>query len=141
MSTPGVVLRKCEIEGCEDKHDAKGLCSKHRQRLRKYGDPHFVKHPQLGGTKGKRIAEGKHGTYNQVHRRMYRWYGDAKDFDCSVCYEPASTWALIKEWVPEEDLLWDKENGFDVPYSIDPAHYLTLCKRHHTKLDCGGLSV
>ena len=31
--------RKCNVIGCEKKHDAKGFCSVHYQRNKKYGDP------------------------------------------------------------------------------------------------------
>lgn len=134
-------MRLCEVEGCDNKHEAKGLCNKHRIRKRKYGSVDFVKHPQKGGNHGTRNAEGTHGSYNQIHRRMYRYYGKASEFECSVCFETASTWALIKEWVPEGEMLWSKENGWDVPYSVEPAHYLTLCKAHHNELDRGVLEV
>jgi hypothetical protein len=32
--------KKCEVEGCDGKHYAKGLCSKHYRRLWIGGDPH-----------------------------------------------------------------------------------------------------
>lgn len=134
-------MRECEIEGCEKKHEAKGMCGMHYRRVYRYGDPHFLHHEQRGGNHGTRNAEGTYGTYNQIHRRMHRYYGDAGEFDCSICFEPAQTWALIKEWVPEGELLWGKEHGWDVPYSVEPAHYLTLCKEHHNKLDRGVLEV
>jgi hypothetical protein len=31
--------RKCSVEGCNEKHDANGYCSTHRQRWKRYGDP------------------------------------------------------------------------------------------------------
>jgi hypothetical protein len=134
-------MRTCEMENCENKHEAKGFCVTHYTRYKKYGDPNFLHHEQRGGNYNHRPAEGTWGTYNKIHRRMYRYYGSASEFDCSVCYEPAQTWALVKEWVPEGQLLWGVERGFDVPYSLDPGHYLTLCKAHHNKLDKGVLEV
>ncbi|MBD1382684.1 hypothetical protein [Metabacillus arenae] len=35
--------RICEIEGCQDKHFAKGYCKKHYQRYRRHGDPLYTK--------------------------------------------------------------------------------------------------
>lgn len=31
--------QKCSVEGCPSRASTKGLCSKHYQRMRKYGDP------------------------------------------------------------------------------------------------------
>jgi hypothetical protein len=39
----------CSVAGCERKHLAKGLCSRHYRRLRLYGDPMMVKSEQLHG--------------------------------------------------------------------------------------------
>lgn len=33
--------RTCNIEGCDRKHYAKGLCAAHYQRWRKHGDPYY----------------------------------------------------------------------------------------------------
>ena len=32
-------MRKCSIEGCEDKHEGLGYCRKHYQRFKKHGNP------------------------------------------------------------------------------------------------------
>ena len=36
-------MRICSIEGCGSVHEAKGYCSKHWQRFKKFGDPLFTK--------------------------------------------------------------------------------------------------
>jgi uncharacterized protein YifE (UPF0438 family) len=59
-----------------------------------------------------------------------------------VCFEPADAWAFIKEWCPEEEMLYETKSfprGVmrEVAYSLDDAHYLTLCKTHHNQLDQG----
>ena len=33
------VTKKCTIEGCENRHNAKGYCNKHYSRWKNYGDP------------------------------------------------------------------------------------------------------
>ena len=35
-------MRKCNIEGCDGKHYARGWCAKHYMRWRKHGDTNFV---------------------------------------------------------------------------------------------------
>lgn len=34
--------RICCIEGCSNPIESKGMCGKHAQRVRRYGDPHYV---------------------------------------------------------------------------------------------------
>lgn len=36
--------RTCSIDGCDAPHDSHGMCGKHAQRVRRYGDPHATKH-------------------------------------------------------------------------------------------------
>lgn len=36
-----IPLRKCSIEGCENKYKCKNFCDKHYIRYRKYGDPYI----------------------------------------------------------------------------------------------------
>ena len=36
----GVVMRKCEIDGCTNNHRAKGLCIVHYNHLVRYGESH-----------------------------------------------------------------------------------------------------
>jgi len=38
--SPGSV---CIINGCDDASRSNGMCNKHNARMKKYGDPHFVK--------------------------------------------------------------------------------------------------
>ena len=38
--------RLCSIPGCDQKHYAKGYCSKHWQRWRSNGDPYLAKRPR-----------------------------------------------------------------------------------------------
>lgn len=45
-------MRMCSVEGCSNKHESKGLCIKHYQKFRKYGDP------LSGKENGRRKGEG-----------------------------------------------------------------------------------
>ena len=55
----------CEVEGCDSRRVGQGLCSKHYQRWKRYGDPLFTVYSAYGGgsidDKGYRrvLREGK----------------------------------------------------------------------------------
>ena len=122
-------MRKCEIEGCEGKYKAKGFCGKHYKRLWKHGDP-SVK--LRNHNKGIRI------TYAHQHRWLRNHFGSASLHDCSICGGPATDWAFIREWCPDDEVMWGKTSkGFPAPFSQDAGHYLTLCKSDHNRLDKG----
>ena len=57
----------CKVEGCNNKHLAKGYCAKHYERFRKYGDPIVVRkkniiHTKKNSTLSKNII-GKNSFY------------------------------------------------------------------------------
>lgn len=35
-------MRRCDVDDCEEKHEARGFCRKHYRRFRLTGDPHTV---------------------------------------------------------------------------------------------------
>ena len=127
-------LRKCEVEGCDNKHHSRGMCDKHYNRWKSHGDTFVVE-------KGGR-PRGDNPTYGAAHQRLVADYGKASEHDCSVCFEPADEWAFIREWCPDNEVLRQEKdfpNGRRrvVEYSLDPAHYLTLCRSDHNRLDKG----
>lgn len=108
----------CEVESCEGTYYSKGYCRKHYEKWRRNGNP-------LGQrSRGVR-------NYFSAHRFLRNTYGSATEHDCSVCSNPADEWAFVKEWCPTPQ----EQDGR--LYSQDPAHYLTLCKRHHYAYDTG----
>lgn len=53
-------MKKCFIDGCNDKYLAKGLCNKHYRRMKKYEDINHVK-----------IANFSHGMYKSPEYRAW----------------------------------------------------------------------
>ncbi len=69
-------MRICKIEGCENKHVAKGYCNKHYLKFWEYGDPHYKKNEQHGMryTPEYQIwANIKDRCHNKKNSRYYRY--------------------------------------------------------------------
>ena len=70
-------MKVCKIDGCNKKHYAKGYCSYHYERFRKYGDPEIVfPGPRIGclveGCGGEHFGLG----YCRKHYERFKKYGD-----------------------------------------------------------------
>lgn len=85
-------MRKCSIEGCEEKHYGRGYCNRHYANLYRYGNP-------LGKQKDVPVRTCKleecsdrhyiHG-YCRRHGRSWKKYGDPylglkKEWDSDIC--------------------------------------------------------
>lgn len=70
------VTRICGIENCDRPHEAKGLCRKHYQRFKEYGDPLRQPFPpkscNVDGCGQKHYAKG----YCPKHYERFHTYGD-----------------------------------------------------------------
>ena len=65
----------CKVDGCNDKHNAKGYCNIHYKMFKAYGDPLYkkpVKSCRIDGCDGEYRASG----YCQKHYQKFRKYGD-----------------------------------------------------------------
>lgn len=66
-------LRVCSIEGCGKPHDSKGYCGMHAQRVRRYGDPHYVTSNEQFRENCRQAAltykEAKPSTYRKRNNR------------------------------------------------------------------------
>jgi hypothetical protein len=60
---------RCEIPGCDGRHEARGWCPKHYQRWRRYGDPLTV--TEIHGDDEARFL-----SYVQVEGECWRWIGE-----------------------------------------------------------------
>ena len=43
-------MKKCTVESCEEKHEAKGYCKRHYRSYYKYGDPLYIENNKLNKT-------------------------------------------------------------------------------------------
>jgi len=130
-------MRTCEIEGCENSHQARGWCNKHYIRWTRNGDPLI--------TRKRGYERKKEVTYVTRHQRLYYDYGKASDHDCFLGFHKADEWAFVKDWCPEDELietLWKDQRGKErlIYYSMNDAHYITMCSRHHLMLDKGSFA-
>lgn len=111
----------CIVDGCDQvpKSTGKGLCEKHRARVRTHGDPHKVIRPT------RRLDI----TYNSAHRRVHKDLGSAKAHRCVDCGEQAQQWAYNHQ---DPNQLIAPEGW---PYSPNPAFYEPRCAPCHVSLD------
>lgn len=109
----------CTIDGCERKTNARGLCSTHYMRWRKYGNPHTVL-PNARWT-------GENASYKAVHHRLNRTRG--KPGDCVDCGSQGKEWSYIGG-DPDEKI---SEEG--CPYSLDFTRYVPRCISCHRSHD------
>lgn len=113
----------CGVPGCSRPHKAKGWCELHGSRVKSTGDPLV---PGRIGPVGPLKAQV---TIRQAHRRVERQRGKASAHPCSRCSAAAADWAYD----------WQDEYALEAPngslYSLDPGHYLPLCKSCHLRFD------
>jgi hypothetical protein len=104
---------------------AKGLCSKHYNRLRRYGDVHFVK-PNRGPGQGPGhpLWKGDDASYTALHNRVYRARGKASH--CEQCGAAGRKYE------------WAMRYGTD---GTDVSDYVSLCKPCHRLYDLGRLTL
>lgn len=68
-------MKICSVNGCERNHYAKGYCSIHYKRVRKWGDPNYVKQRgtcSIGGCDNQHDAKG----WCDMHYQRWRRTGD-----------------------------------------------------------------
>jgi hypothetical protein len=70
------VAKTCCIEGCDKPigHGGKGMCGMHAQRMRRYGDPHYVtpesqRRASSRAAQLRRAGEAKETTYRKLYGR------------------------------------------------------------------------
>lgn len=124
------VPRACAVDGCPNRHDNNGYCVAHAHRLRKYGSPTHIPIRKQGGdpTAWRSRTVG----YMGAHNRTRRLRGNARTHACTHCGADAHDWAYDHKDPQERREL---VNGYELPFSQDPAHYIPLCKPCHVVMD------
>lgn len=118
----------CSIDGCNlgETSDAirRGFCELHYYRFRQYGDP-------LAPSKVISKRNGAPTRYTQMHYRITKARGRARDYICEHCGKRAGHWAYDGE-DPDERI--DAVDGRRV-FSAKLEHYHPLCESCHRRLD------
>jgi len=118
--------RSCEVEGCDRKHYAKGLCSMHMQRWARYGSTDDIPNARwLGDAAG----------YSAVHERLVRTRGSASTHACAHCGGQAQDWAYDMTCPNEKQ---GERHGRMLAFSTDPDRYMPLCRPCHKVFDNAG---
>jgi hypothetical protein len=63
-------MRVCKIEGCKNRHEARGYCKKHYIRFRRYGNPLYTKLKRYPENHGMRYSS-EYTVYRNMIRRCY----------------------------------------------------------------------
>lgn len=119
----------CKEQDCESPAYTRGWCSRHYQRWLSHGNPDTVvrltghEHPAW---KGDEVG------YAGAHGRVSAQRGSASQYPCSVCDEQAEEWSYDHL---DEDQKYESIHTSQVPYSLDPSHYLPMCVPCHRAFD------
>lgn len=117
--------RRCSLDGCNQPAVARGICEMHNGRKRRTGDPLTLV--------GKGAPRQDFVGYGAAHRRAVSERGRAKTHACQHCGNQAHDWAYDHE--DPDAILSDRREGNGCYYSLDPTHYIPLCKSCHRKFD------
>lgn len=125
--------RTCSVDGCENKHRARGLCSKHYQRLAKGSDfiPHKPDPTRPCSVDGCTNNGHLKGMCTKHYHRMRR-HGTTDDpvpkaaAECSV--EGCIEFVRARGLCPMHLSRWYKTGSTD-PSPIDPHRRCTQCKQ------------
>lgn len=147
--------RTCSIEGCGEKHKARGWCETHYRCWQRTGDPipqHVYekdKPCKIDGCPNKRYGRGwcnrhykawwQHGdplavdsrpvTYLAAHKRVYRARGQAAVLPCVDCGQPAAEWSYRHGCADER--VGEPRPGLMAAFCVHPEHYDPRCKSCH----------
>jgi len=89
-------MSRCSVENCDNTYNVRhGMCQKHRTRVKKYGDPHFVKILQNMGVEKHPLC----ATYRSMLQRCYNpnnhRYGNYGARGIEVCARWQGKYGLI----------------------------------------------
>jgi hypothetical protein len=103
---------------------AKGMCSKHYNRFRRYGDVTTVRKGGPGAGSGHHSWKGAEASYTALHNRVYRARGKASRCEqCGTGRGPYE-WAML--------------HGTD---GTNVDEYISLCRHCHRTYDLGRITL
>lgn len=111
----------CTLSGCARPRFSSDYCRLHYHRWKRYGNPGTV---QYGGFRGSQVG------YQGAHLRHCAELGRADSYPCSFCDHQAKDWAYSGT---DPAAKYDSKSGR--AYSLDPLHYLPLCRSCHKLFD------
>lgn len=129
-------VRSAYCRSCEAACDRDGWrvcaypgCLERPSRKSKYCS---LKHDPRPTSRGRGLR-GRIPMYGAMHYRVKMARGAARDHECAhVCGRKADHWAYDHE---DPDEVSEYRHGRTMRYSLDPAHYLPLCRWCHAKFD------
>jgi hypothetical protein len=127
-------MKTCKIKNCDNKHHARGWCSKHYTRWKKYGDPKTTlreMHGYWNHSLYQVWCDMKQRCYNKKIK-SYENYGGR---GITVCNEWKNSAKAFIEWaLPlwREDLLIDRIDN-DGNYEPSNCRFITYTESNHNK--------
>lgn len=123
---------QCSVAGCSEAYRCKGYCRTHYDRMRRHGNvmPKVRLRKPSPPPKPPRFV-----SYNLAHVRLKRKLGRASLFPCRRCGMQAEHWAYDHR--DPDQLLGppSPKSRYLYAYSIDPDHYVPLCRSCHFWFD------
>lgn len=128
----------CTVEGCEKELRARGYCSTHWARWRKYGTPELPEKRNMPTGEHHKNWTGSNATYAAVHQRIKNTCGSASKYKCVDCGNIARQWSYDRNDPNERlDFIYSKN---PIPYSVDLKKYSPRCVSCHKKFDLGAIN-
>ena len=122
--------RICSVEGCSNRHRARGYCNKHYMLVRRGGEPGRDRRTERTGERNHMWSDEP--GYQAAHLRIKAQRGAAKDYACVDCGGPAEHWSYVGGCDAE---MVGSNGHYDLPYCPHPEHYSPRCVSDHKRFD------
>jgi len=124
----------CYADDCDERPIARGLCSKHYQRMTDHGD--ITRGRQSIAGDRNPMWKGNSAGYSAAHWRVAAAYGRPSEHPCAECGASATDWSLQHDADPST-LRTELIDGWPHWYSLDIDAYVPRCKKCHGAYDWG----